>query len=113
MQADQTVYLHPARAELLGSGAMVVGRHDYPDVVLEVDHTTDVRRRKLGIYEAWGFPEVGCWFRRSRADDGRSPGASGRGPLAVRGGMARGSGQGRLTETSSNGRRAGFGTSAG
>ena len=29
-----------------------------PDVVLEVDHTTDVRRRKLGIYEAWGFPEV-------------------------------------------------------
>ena len=23
-----------------------------PDVVLEVDHTTDVRRRKLGIYAA-------------------------------------------------------------
>ena len=23
-----------------------------------MDHTTDVRRRKLGIYEAWGFPEV-------------------------------------------------------
>ena len=27
-------------------------------MVLEVDHTTDARRRKLGQYEAWGFPEV-------------------------------------------------------
>ena len=58
MQADQTVYLYPSRAELLGSNAMVVGEHDYPDVVLEVDHTTDVRRGKLRLYEAWGFPEV-------------------------------------------------------
>ena len=58
MQADQTVYLYPARAELLGSSAMVVGKHNYPDVVLEVDHTTDVRRGKLKLYEAWGFPEV-------------------------------------------------------
>ena len=37
---------------------MEIGGHDYPDVVLEVDHTTDVRRGKLGLYEAWGFPEV-------------------------------------------------------
>ena len=29
-----------------------------PDVVLEVDHTTDVRRRKLAIYKGSGFPEV-------------------------------------------------------
>ena len=58
MQADQTVYLYPSRADLLGSSAMVVGEHDYPDVVLEVDHTTDVRRGKLRLYEAWGFPEV-------------------------------------------------------
>ena len=29
-----------------------------PEVVLEVDHTTDARRCKLGRYEAWGFPEV-------------------------------------------------------
>jgi len=29
-----------------------------PDVVLEVDNTTDVRRRKLGLYEEWGFPEI-------------------------------------------------------
>ena len=58
MQADQTVYLYPRRAELLGADAMVVGRHNYPDVVLEVDHTTDVRRGKLRLYESWGFPEV-------------------------------------------------------
>ena len=58
MQADQTVYLYPRRAELLGADAMVVGRHNYPDVVLEVDHTTDVRRGKLKLYESWGFPEV-------------------------------------------------------
>ena len=58
MQADQTVYLHPRRAELVGADAMVVGRHNYPDVVLEVDHTTDVRRGKLKLYESWGFPEV-------------------------------------------------------
>ena len=58
MQADQTVYLYPRRAELLGASAMVVGRHNYPDVVLEVDHTTDVRRGKLRLYESWGFPEV-------------------------------------------------------
>ena len=58
MQADQTVYLKPSRAELSDAGTMVVGRHNYPDVVLEVDHTTDVRRGKLVLYEAWGFPEL-------------------------------------------------------
>ena len=58
MQADQTVYLRPWLAELVGADAMVVGRHNYPDVVLEVDHTTDVRRGKLKLYESWGFPEV-------------------------------------------------------
>ena len=58
MQADQAVYLHPARVELSDTGVMVVGRHSYPDVVLEVDHTTDVRRGKLKLYESWGFPEL-------------------------------------------------------
>ena len=77
MQADQTVYLHPRRAELLGAGAMVVGRHSYPDVVLEVDHTTDVRRGKLKLYEAWGFPEVWVEVPEVRAPGrpkGRLPG---------------------------------------
>ena len=58
MQADESVYLHPAQARLPGPAAMVVGEDDFPDVVLEVDHTTDVHRGKLALYESWGFPEV-------------------------------------------------------
>ena len=58
LQADQSVYLYPGRVELAGSRAMVVGKHNPPDVVLEVDHTTDVRRGKKGLYEEWGFPEL-------------------------------------------------------
>ena len=57
MQADESVYLHPGRARP-GPAAMVVGEDDFPDVVLEVDHTTDVHRGKLALYESWGFPEV-------------------------------------------------------
>ena len=58
MHPDQSVYVRPERAALPGVDAMVVGEHDLPDVVLEVDHTTDVRRGKLLQYEAWGFPEL-------------------------------------------------------
>ena len=58
MQADQSLYLHPERCNLVGPSAMVVGENHYPDVVLEVDRTTDVRRHKLKLYEAWGFPEL-------------------------------------------------------
>ena len=58
MQADESVYLHPGRARLPGAKAMMLEEDDLPDVVLEVDHTTDVRRRKLPQYERWGFPEV-------------------------------------------------------
>lgn len=57
MQADETLYLHPSRA-LTPAGSLIVGEHDLPDVVLEVDHTTDVRPGKLLLYEAWGFPEL-------------------------------------------------------
>ena len=65
MQADQSVYLHPARARL-PRPVLTIGEHDFPDVVLEVDHTTDVRRRKLPQYEAWGFPEL--WVEVPEAD---------------------------------------------
>ncbi len=58
MQADQSVYLRPGRDRLPDPAGMVVGEHDFPDVVVEVDHTTDVRRGKLRLYEEWGFPEV-------------------------------------------------------
>ena len=57
LQADQIVYLHPAHTEPRGA-AVEVGTDHLPDVILEVDHSTDVRRGKLAIYEAWGFPEV-------------------------------------------------------
>ena len=65
MQADQSVYLHPARARL-PVPVLTIGEHDFPDVVLEVDHTTDARRRKLPQYEAWGFPEL--WIEVPEAD---------------------------------------------
>ena len=58
LQADQCVYLHPGRDRLPEGDGMAVGVHAFPDVVLEVDHTTDIRRGKLKLYEAWGFPEV-------------------------------------------------------
>ena len=57
MEADQTVYLHAGRDRPDGP-AIVVGEDALPDVVVEVDHTTDVRRRKLAMYESWKLPEV-------------------------------------------------------
>lgn len=56
MQADQILYLDPGAAP---AGACVdVDGDALPDVVLEVDYSTDVRVWKLPLYEAWGFPEV-------------------------------------------------------
>ena len=65
MQADQSVYLHPWRARL-PTDAMEIGVQDYPDVVLEVDHTTDVRRGKLCCTRRGGSPRSG-WTCRRRA----------------------------------------------
>ncbi len=67
MQADQTLYLQPPSVEELGPRVDVDGEF-LPDVVLEVDYSTDVRARKLRLYEAWGFPEV--WVD---VPDARSP----------------------------------------
>ena len=57
MEADETLYLHPTRAATPVQ-SLIIGENDFPDVVLEVDHTTDVRPGKLILYEAWGFPEL-------------------------------------------------------
>ena len=57
MQADEVLYLHPDRVRLQGP-AIDVDADPLPDVVLEVDHTTDVRRRKLGVYKESGFAEI-------------------------------------------------------
>ena len=57
MEADETLYLHPTRAATPVK-SLIIGENDFPDVVLKVDHTTDVRPGKLILYEAWGFPEL-------------------------------------------------------
>ena len=57
LEADQVVFLDPVETRPRGA-AVEVGSDYLPDVVLEVDYATDVRRGKLGLYEAWGFPEV-------------------------------------------------------
>ena len=75
MQADQILYLHPHKVRQLGH-AVEVGHDDLPDVVLEVDLTTDVRYRKLGLYEEWGFRELWVEFPENRAPSrpNRKPG---------------------------------------
>jgi len=71
MEADQTVYLDASQGQALRHPASVLGSEAPPDVVLEVDHTTDVRRRKLHEYERWRFPEV--WVEVPEAErQGRS-----------------------------------------
>ena len=58
LEADEAVYVYPDRARMPLDSVLTVGQHDLPDVLLEVDNTTDVRRGKLALYESWGFPEV-------------------------------------------------------
>ncbi len=58
MQPDECLYLYPDHAELPAVGSLAVGENDPPDVVVEVDCTTDVRCGKLRVYESWAFPEL-------------------------------------------------------
>lgn len=58
MQPDECLYVYPERAHLPTAGSLTVGEDDPPDVVVEVDYTTDVRRGKLRVYESWAFPEL-------------------------------------------------------
>ena len=55
---DQMVFLHLERDEAEIRSFLMVGKNAYPDVVLEVDDTRDIRRDKLALYEEWGFPEL-------------------------------------------------------
>ena len=70
MQADEVLYLRAERARL-GRDIDVEG-DALPDVVLEVDHSTDARRRKLGIYQESGFPEI--WVLVPWEESVRAPG---------------------------------------
>ena len=58
IQPDQMVYLDPTTRDRTGSQYLTAREDPNPDVVLEVDSTTDVRGNRLKLYEAWGFPEV-------------------------------------------------------
>ena len=66
MEPDECLYLYPEHADLPAAGWLTVGENDPPDVVVEIDHTTDVRRGKLKVYESWGFPEL--WVEVPDAD---------------------------------------------
>ncbi len=79
LQADATIYVHPGRDWPAGA-YIEVDRDPLPDVVLEVDHTTDVRRGrrgrrgKLDDYAAWRLPEVWVEVPDSSSRPGRRPG---------------------------------------
>ena len=62
-QADELIYLD--RRDL-PPRVIVVGDFPLPDVVFEVDLTTDVRDRKLDVYASWGVPEL--WVEVPDAD---------------------------------------------
>ncbi len=76
-QADDVLYLHPGKVRKLGH-AIEIGHDDLPDVVLEVDLTTDVRYRKMGVYEEWGFQELWVETPENRAPSrpNRKPGVT-------------------------------------
>ena len=71
MQADQVVYLDWLRSRPAGR-VIEVDEDTLPDVVLEVDHTTDVRRWKLKLYMECGFPEL--WVSVPHETSVRRPG---------------------------------------
>ena len=55
-----------------GTGDTTSMRVTLPDVVLEVDHSTDVRRWKLKLYQECGFPEL--WVSVPDETSVRKPG---------------------------------------
>lgn len=58
MHPDEMVFLDPERPDRIESEYGWAADQEHPDVVLEVDNTTDIRRNKLLIYADWGFPEL-------------------------------------------------------
>ena len=54
-QADQLIYLD---CPVVLPRVFVVDAFPLPDVVFEVDLTTDIRDRKLDVYASWGVPEL-------------------------------------------------------
>ena len=57
LHPDQSVYLSPP-LHYDGHGDIPVRRSGYPNIVMEVDNTTDTRKGKLALYEDMGVPEL-------------------------------------------------------
>lgn len=57
LHPDQSVYMAPP-VHYDGEGDIPVDRSGYPNIVMEVDHTTNTRKGKLDLYEAMGVPEL-------------------------------------------------------
>ena len=55
-QADELIYLDGRNGPR--GAVVVIGESPLPDVLVEVDLTTDIRDRKLKLYEKWGIPEL-------------------------------------------------------
>ena len=55
-QADELIYLDASLGPI--SRVIVIGKSRLPDVVFEVDLTTDIRDRKLALYADWRIPEL-------------------------------------------------------
>ena len=84
MQADQIVYLEPAATQPRGPW-VEVGSDHLPDVVLEVDYSTDVRRGQAGAVRGVGLPRgvgrgAGVRLRPAAAGPDDSPPVGGRLP---------------------------------
>lgn len=73
MAPDQAVFMDARRAAAQRSPVLVEAG-DGPDVVLEVDYTTDIRRRKRDEYEAWRVQEV--WMAVPIESARRRPGVT-------------------------------------
>lgn len=71
MAPDQAVFMDAQRAAAQRSPVLVEAG-DGPDIVLEVDYTTDIRRRKRDEYEDWRVQEV--WMAVPIESTRRRPG---------------------------------------
>ena len=55
---DQMVFLDPRALHHPDPVGATLREHPNPDVVVEVDSTTELRQYRRDLYEEWGFPEV-------------------------------------------------------
>ena len=58
MHPDEMVFFDLDQKDRIESRYVWAADQEYPDVVLEVDNTTDIRQNKLLVYADWGFPEL-------------------------------------------------------